>query len=242
MEYPKIQTLFKRDEKNIIIPGSYTLDEFLYLENNLWEATEKIDGKNVRIEVEPIYDGDANESFKGNKLSIKGKTDNTQMPTMLMEKLNELFSIEKLAAAFPDITSKPMRMTLFGEGYGKKIQDYGSRYIKDEMDFIMFDVNIDGWWLRTNDTMDIARKLGIKHVPYLGPMTLQNALSKALKGFKSAIAEDESLEAEGIVLKAMLGIKDRRGNRIMTKIKTKDIRKWENASCKKFCYNPKVLN
>ena len=242
MEYPKIQTLFKRDEKNIIIPGSYTLDEFLYLEDNLWEATEKIDGTNVRIEVEPIHDGDASECFMGNKLSIKGRTDNAQMPTMLMERLNELFSIEKLAAAFPDITSKPMRMTLFGEGYGKKIQGCGSRYIKDGVDFILFDVNIDGWWLRKNDTMDIARKLGIKHVPYLGPMTLQNALSKALEGFKSAIAEDETLEAEGIVLKAMLGIKDRRGNRIMTKIKTKDIRQWENAHIKKFCYNPKVLN
>ena len=35
MEYPKIQTLFKRDEKNLIIPGSYTLDEFLYLEELL---------------------------------------------------------------------------------------------------------------------------------------------------------------------------------------------------------------
>lgn len=242
MEYPKIQTLFKRDEKNIIIPGSYTMDEFLYLEDNLWKATEKIDGTNVRIEVEPIHDGDASECFMGNKLSIKGKTDNAQMPTMLMERLNELFSIEKLAAAFPDITSKPMRMTLFGEGYGKKIQDCGSRYIKDRVDFILFDVNIEGWWLRINDTMDIARKLGIKHVPYLGPMTLQAACNIVSKGFKSAIAEDESLEAEGIVLKAMLGIKDRIGNPIMTKIKTKDFRKWENASCKKFCYKSKELN
>lgn len=242
MEYPKIQTLFKRDEKNLIIPGSYTLDEFLYLENNLWEATEKIDGTNVRIEVEPIHDGDASECFKGNKLSIKGRTDNAQMPTMLMERLNGLFSIEKLATAFPDITSKPMRMTLFGEGYGKKIQGCGSRYIKDGVDFILFDVNIEGWWLRINDTMDIARKLGIKHVPYLGPMTLHNALAKVSEGFKSAIAEDETLEAEGIVLKALLGIKDRKGNRIMTKIKTKDIRQWNNASVAKFCYKSKELN
>lgn len=28
MEYPKINTLFKRDENNIIIPSEYTLSDF----------------------------------------------------------------------------------------------------------------------------------------------------------------------------------------------------------------------
>ena len=31
MEYPKINTLFKRDDKNIIIPSQYTCEEFNYL-------------------------------------------------------------------------------------------------------------------------------------------------------------------------------------------------------------------
>ena len=37
MEYQKINTLFKRDANNIIIPTEYTLEEFEYLNNNIFE-------------------------------------------------------------------------------------------------------------------------------------------------------------------------------------------------------------
>ena len=43
MEYPKINTLFKRDDNNIIIPSEFTIPEFTYLQNNIFECTEKID-------------------------------------------------------------------------------------------------------------------------------------------------------------------------------------------------------
>ena len=49
MEYQKINTLFKRDVKNVIIPSQYTCEEFSYLKDCLWECTEKIDGTNIRI-------------------------------------------------------------------------------------------------------------------------------------------------------------------------------------------------
>lgn len=54
MEYPKINTLFKRDENNIIIPSEYTLSEFEYLKYCPFECTEKIDGClawNTRIQM-----------------------------------------------------------------------------------------------------------------------------------------------------------------------------------------------
>ena len=50
-EYQKIQTLFKRDEKNIIIPDQFTYPEFEVLKDLKWECTEKIDGTNIRIEL-----------------------------------------------------------------------------------------------------------------------------------------------------------------------------------------------
>lgn len=56
MEYQKIQTLFKRDEKNVIIPTELTLPEFGYLKDCKWEATEKIDGTNMRVELTPEID------------------------------------------------------------------------------------------------------------------------------------------------------------------------------------------
>ena len=40
-DYQKINTLFLRDENNIIIPDRFTASEFTYLVNNLWECTEK---------------------------------------------------------------------------------------------------------------------------------------------------------------------------------------------------------
>ena len=38
MEYPKINTLFKRDENNIIIPSEYTLSEFEYTDFRKYKA------------------------------------------------------------------------------------------------------------------------------------------------------------------------------------------------------------
>ena len=56
-EYDKIQTVFKRDMENrgAIIEGTFALPEFEYLQNNVWEFTEKVDGTNVRV----MWDGSA---------------------------------------------------------------------------------------------------------------------------------------------------------------------------------------
>mgnify|MGYP003436029483 CR=1 FL=1 len=63
MEYPKINTLFKRDANNIIIPSQFTQPEFEYLKDNKFECTEKIDGTNIRIEI------------KGKEITFKGRTE-----------------------------------------------------------------------------------------------------------------------------------------------------------------------
>lgn len=54
-DYQKINTLFLRDENNIIIPDRFTASEFTYLVNNLWECTEKIDGTNIHFDVDFIF-------------------------------------------------------------------------------------------------------------------------------------------------------------------------------------------
>src|SRR3972149_10315547 len=80
--YPKIQTVFLRDpETNFrnLIMGCYALPEFEYLKNNEWVFTEKIDGTNIRV----IY--------KDGEVMFKGKTDNSEIPKFLLEKLKEKF-------------------------------------------------------------------------------------------------------------------------------------------------------
>ena len=81
MEYQKINTLFKRDADNIIIPTEYTLEEFEYLNNNIFECTEKIDGTNIRIELKSSDDGIA--------MLFKGRTDNAIIPKHLIPKFRQ---------------------------------------------------------------------------------------------------------------------------------------------------------
>jgi hypothetical protein len=115
---------------------------------------------------------------------------------------------------------------LFGEGYGAKIQK-GGNYIKDDVNFILFDVLVNGkWWLKRSALEQIAKDLNIEIVPLIGYMTIPEAIEYVKKGFKSTIAENKEYNAEGLVLKPTCGLLDRSGKRIITKIKTCDFQKF----------------
>ncbi len=202
MEYPKINSIFKRDDRGKFIVGEYSQPEFEYLKNNKWEATEKIDGTNIRV----IWDKE--------RVIFGGKTDNAQTPTFLLKKLQDLFPVDKFKAIYPE-----MALTLYGEGYGAKIQKGGGNYINDGCDFILFDVLIENWWLKREDIEDVASKLQIKAVPVIGYYTPEIAIRETQKGFKSTFGD---FQAEGIVLKPFIELRDRKGHRIITKVKCKD--------------------
>ena len=223
-EYQKIQTLFKRDERNIIIPDQFTYPEFEVLKDLKWECTEKIDGTNIRIELES-----SGNPEDGIIMSFKGRTDKAIIPEHLLTKLNWLFDRERLMEIF-NITDEThdCNITLYGEGYGAKIQK-GGNYISNDVDFILFDVKIGKWWLDRESIKDIANKLGINVVPLMGYMTIPEAIEYVKKGFKSTIAENKDYDAEGLVLKTPCGLLKRDGERLITKIKTVDFRKYQLA-------------
>ena len=198
MEYQKINTLFKRDANNIIIPTEYTMEEFEYLNNNIFECTEKIDGTNIRVELK--------SSDEGIVMLFKGRTDNAIVPKHLLIKLNQIFDREKLMQIFniaEDTTD--CDITLYGEGYGTKIQK-GGNYIGNDVDFILFDIKVGNWWLDRKSYTEIAEKLSIKTVPFLGYMTIPQATEMVRKGFKSTISENKNYDAEGLVLKTPNGL------------------------------------
>ena len=219
-----------RDNNNIIIPSKYTCEEFEYLKDNLWEATEKIDGTNMRVEltvnthdVETMPDSYEEETIIS--MSFKGRTDNAQIPPHLLDKMKLLFNKDTLIEYFFK-DKEPCPITLFGEGYGAKIQK-GGNYIKDDVNFILFDVLVNGkWWLKRSALEQIAKDLNIEIVPLIGYMTIPEAIEYVKKGFKSTIAENKEYNAEGLVLKPTCGLLDRSGRRIITKIKTCDFRKF----------------
>ena len=66
---------------------------------------------------------------------------------------------------------------------------------------------------------DIAKKLNLRIVKIIGSGTLQDAIDLTRKGFHS---EFGNFIAEGIVLRPKVQLFNRKGERIITKIKHKD--------------------
>lgn len=206
-KYPKIQTIYLRNPKTrhrTLLEGQYALPEFEYLADNKWLFSEKIDGTNVRV------------SWDGARIIFGGRTERAQLHATLYAKLQELFPPEKFAALYPDVP-----MTLYGEGYGAKIQKGGGNYIPDGVNFILFDVRINDTWLERENVEDIAAKLNIDTVPIVGRGSLLDAIEIARIGFQSQVAAKERM-AEGIVLRPTVELLNRRGHRIIAKIKHKD--------------------
>lgn len=216
--YTKINTLYKRDEKGNIVIGDFSLPEFKYLYNNKWLAFEKIDGTNMSF------------YWDGHEMQIHGKSENASIPSMLMDTMKTILTEEKLAEVFPikydeNGSEVPFMVRIYGEGYGAKIQKCGGSYIRGGNDFRVFDIKINGFWLDWDNVVDIANKLGLKTVEPFGEMTLEEAEKMVISGFKSPIAENKELDAEGLVLRPIVQLFNRKNERIMVKIKTRDYRK-----------------
>ena len=221
-DYQKINTLFKRDSNNVIMPDEWADPMFEYLSNTKWEATEKVDGTNIRVIVTPPT---ADGAPVG--VAFRGRTDAAQIPGHLLKRLEELFPVDKMTEQF-NPAERPLKDTivLYGEGYGEKIQS-GGRYTNGGADFILFDVRVGDWWLLRDKVEGIAAVLGIKAVPLVGYMTIPEAIEYVRRGFTSQVAADPTLPAEGLVLKTPMGLLDRTGHRIVAKVKTVDFRKLE---------------
>ena len=95
------------------------------------------------------------------------------------------------------------------------------------MSFILFDVKIGKWWLTRESCEQVAKALGVDIVPLIGHVTIPEAIDYVRKGFKSIIAQNKDYDAEGLVLKAPHGLLRRNEERLITKIKTVDFRKYE---------------
>lgn len=195
------------------IIGEWTTPELKYLKDNQWVFTEKVDGTNIRI------------MWNGNDVVFAGRSDNAQLPYNLIQKLDEHFKTMEQRKILSDIfpeepkDEEKLNVVLFGEGYGAKIQKGGGNYIADGVDFVLFDVWINGIWLERENVEDIAEKLGLKVVPIVGYGTLNDAIEMCKKGFNSLWGD---FTAEGIVARPRVELKTRRGHRIITKVKYKD--------------------
>lgn len=210
MKYPKIQSVYKRDPDNnykTFLEGDWSCPEFGILQDILWSWTEKIDGTNIRIM----------NNYDGN-VRFGARTDEGQIPARLLEHLQDKFDVNTCNTIFP--YWEDSEITIFGEGYGAKIQKGGGNYRKDQ-GFILFDVNVNGIWLERESLEEIAQKFDIPIVSVIAQDTIEGAIGLVASGFWSDIAE-EPRKAEGLVGIPPRGLLNRNGGRIITKIKTKD--------------------
>jgi hypothetical protein len=195
------------------------------------ECTEKVDGTNMSIYIIPCKD--SNGQIVEYMMEVHGKSEKASLNPKLLENIYRKWPVEKLVEVFTrDGVGPTDTIILYGEGYGVGIQK-GGNYIKNDVDFRLFDVRIGNFWLERDTLEDIAKKLDMDIVPVIGYFTIDEAIDYVKKGFKSTISENKDYDAEGLVLKAPFGLLQRNGGRIMTKIKTCDFRALENAEERK---------
>jgi len=208
-EYPKIDTIFERKPDFSV---SEILKRPVLNTISVWDVTEKIDGTNIRVGLR----GDGRVCFGG-------RTNNAQIPSDLFDKLTIHFLpfllqsvFAKGAERYPGFCADdPVAAILFGEGYGA-----GIKKPSRQSTFILYDCLVGGkWWMERSQLADIATKLDIPTVPDLGRMPLSEIVALVRGGFQSRIG---SCAAEGIVARPIETLFDRRGERLIFKLKTKD--------------------
>ena len=207
--YIKIDTPFERDNDGTkkLIEGKFRNETVEYLKDNKWLCSEKIDGTNIGI----VWDG--------HKVSFQGRTERAQIPTPLVNKLNELFGGTINEEMFEQKFGET-NVILFGEGYGPKIQKGGGLY-RDDVSFILFDVYLpdQNLWLKRDAVEDIAKSFGIDVVDIIITGTLQEAIDFVKTKPKSHIG---TANMEGLVCRPTVEMLDRMGRRVITKIKVCD--------------------
>lgn len=206
--YQKIPGPFKRDPLSNTLTNEWSNAELGYLAEAEWIFTEKVDGTNVRV----IWDG--------YRVTFGGRTDNAQLPMPLYTWLNEKFGgpdkeqlFEQKFGATPAV--------LYGEGYGPKIQS-GGKY-RPDTSTVFYDVRVGNWWLSRAATADVCDYFQLDIVPVvLKECSLIDAIHH-VRGDHLGTSHWGEFPPEGIVGTTTVGLLNRAGERIMVKLKRRDL-------------------
>lgn len=231
--YHKINAPFKRDmtgeitgQKGKLIIGDWARPEFEYLADNEWRYSVKMDGTNIRVELHKGFDFYSAE--------YGGRSDNAVIPKPLLSYLEATFPTypswrrDIQAPSYYDrykevyewmgVFTQGEKVVLFGEGYGPKIQG-GGKY-RDDHSFILFDVRVGDFWLSRENVVDVGVKLGIDVVPEVGRGSLYEAIELVTGGLRSQFGD---FYEEGLVCRPVVDLFNRKGERIITKVKHVDL-------------------
>lgn len=237
--YVEIKTLFERREDFTVNTEKLRRAEFGQIAR--WLVTEKIDGTNIRVSLEyddsKCWSEDMPSPHPRHECSewvvrIGGRTNNAQVPPFLLEYLQQTFTLDRMTSLWKpenDGEIQPYPITLYGEGYGERIQKGGGNY-RAGVSFRLFDVLVGGkWWLDWANVCDIAAGLGIKTVPMVASVMLQADIVDYVRGgFASYVANEERgqlHEAEGVVARTDPYLYDKHGSPLKFKLKARDFKR-----------------
>ena len=207
-QYAKIETVFCRDTNGTkrLVLNDYRNPTIAYLKDNMWLFTEKVDGTNIRIH------------WDGHKVEFGGRTDKAQIPGPLLNKLNEMFMTTEAEELFEQ-TWGDKDVILFGEGYGPKIQNGGD--YRSDVSFILFDVLVGNNYQEREWVEKTAQMFNIDVVPIVLTGTIQDGIDYVMKHPQSTMG---TAMMEGVVGRPMIELRDRRGERVIVKIKWEDFK------------------
>ena len=205
--YQKIETLYKFDTKlKRFIEGDFVNPIVKYLANCEWQASEKIDGTNIRI------------LWTGFNFEIKGREDTSGIPEEVISLYKSIFT-KDMEYAFEQ-KFKDKQVILCMEAYAGKIQ--GHIYSGNEK-LIGYDIMINEQYIDRKGSKEIFEEFGFDYVPTLNFKTLWEAIDYVKTSTKSII--DNTATIEGLVCLPKERNYDNQGNRICVKIKARDLAK-----------------
>ena len=198
-----------------MIFGEYSRPEFEYLKDTDWEFTEKIDGTNVRF-----------EKTGREPTEMLGRKQKSKLPLFLIE---DISYIKETIDNIVTWLGGEEKLTIYGEGYGNRIQAAGKFYIPSKTSFIAFDaaysysegddeVSCRQAMLSREKFHNLCESLSLKTAPIVGTGTLKTMVAMVESKIYSACSVEQII-AEGIVARPKFELLDSNRSRIICKLK-----------------------
>ena len=236
--YPSTENLYERDEETHKLTGKLKRTDFGQVDR--WLVTEKVDGTNIRLLLQlalpwlpGVYD-------------VRGRTDKAALPPDFIDVAVPSIDYDRMAQALGaiDEPGKAGAMVVYGEGYGPGIQKgggaYGPRKALRVFDVVTYLVDPEtgqysrGLWRTFPDVELVAEMLDLETVPVFGMWTAGDALDfvRSEPYSRVAVEDREVVEyedvadlpvMEGVVARTDPYLYDYRGNRLIWKLKGRDL-------------------
>ena len=157
-------------------------------------VTEKINGENFRVGI------DGSGEFIGQKNMLFREFEKhpnwNKMSDLAKKEINVIHT--HICGMKKNKEYKQKNVTFFGELYGKGMQSGFEWNFDDGLRVLWFDIKINDIYMSDSDKLVIFDTLDIVPVPWIGIMSIRQALELDIENIKSQVANEDYIE--GIVI------------------------------------------